>query len=421
MLDPFPVPPPGINNLWHADNTKGRIFRENSRPINNAVCLSSIKVKNRQFEGGFNPNVIFEGKVQQFAGPLQAAQGDKPCFAQLYVHDPSLETGQRFKNMTIPSSMSSSQKRILESVLKTVQEVIHNVNPFVKDFKQIMDIPPDELGQGKIVISAKARPNGEHERRYNTQLNLQEVSILTNSEPHDLVLQQRGGELQTISDLNPKGMPLHFTLLFPHGTYGWDLTMKHTDGKRRVTTREFYVFHLNQRDLLTDFIHLARRLFQEWICMAWVAVENQKLMFQRMNQKALRADTYKNLQEATENLRNELAPREEGMYNDDTKHPAVGRKILSSSFPGSPRWYNAKFQDGMAICREYRKPDFFITMTCNPRWPEIQAQLKDGQSAQDRPDIVARVFKLKKDQLMQDIKSGGVLGKVVAHMHDARG
>ena len=54
------------------------------------------------------------------------------------------------------------------------------------------------------------------------QVNLQEVSILTNSQPHDLVLQRRGGGLQNISDLNPKGMPLHFTLLFPHGTYGWD-------------------------------------------------------------------------------------------------------------------------------------------------------------------------------------------------------
>ena len=56
-------------------------------------------------------------------------------------------------------------------------------------------------------------------------------------------------------------------------------------------------------------------------------------------------------------------------------------------------------------------------MTCNSHWPEIQAELKPGQTAQDRPDVVARVFKLKKDQLMQDIKSGGVLGKVVAHMH----
>ena len=94
-------------------------------------------------------------------------------------------------------------------------------------------------------------------------------------------------------------MPLHFTLLFPLGTHGWDPEEKHTDGKRRITTREFYVFHLNQRALEADYLHLAGRLFQEWCCMAWIAVENQKLMYQRMNQKALRADTYKNIQEIT--------------------------------------------------------------------------------------------------------------------------
>ena len=185
-------------------------------------------------------------------------------------------------------------------------------------------------------------------------------------------------------------MPLHFTLLFPYGTYGWDLMLKHTDGKRRVTTREFYVFHLNVRNVAHDYLHLAARLFQEWICMAWVSVEDQKLNFQRQNQKALRADTYKNVREATEQRISDLAPRVDGMFSDDNKQPSVGRKILSSSFTGSPSWYNAKFQDGMAICREYHKPDYFITMTCNPHWPEIKAELLPGQSAQDRPDIVAR-------------------------------
>jgi hypothetical protein len=81
------------------------------------------------------------------------------------------------------------------------------------------------------------------------------------------------------------------------------------------------------------------------------------------------------------------------MFQDDNQQPGVGRKILSSSFVGSPRWFNAQFQDGMAICREYHKPDLFITMTCNPHWPEIKEQLKEGQTAQDRPDLVARVFK----------------------------
>jgi hypothetical protein len=418
ILDPFPTPPPEINNLWNATDTEGRIFRENTRAINNSVCLTSIKVNQRKFGGRFNPSVIFEGKVQQLVGPLQAQEGEDPCFAQLYVHDPSLETSQRFKNMTIPANMSSSQKRTLEKVLKTVQDVIHNVNPFVKDFKQIIDIPADELGQGKIVLSAKARPSGEHERRYNNQLNLHEVSILTNSQPHDLVLQQRGGALQSISDLNPKCMPLHFTLLFPHGTYGWNQETKHRDGVRRVTTREFYVFHMNIREVdMGNYLHLAGRLFQEWLCMAWVAVENQKLNYQRMNQKALRADSYQNIKEATQSKRRQLALDGDGMFGDDNQQPPVGRKILSSSFQGGPRWYNAKFQDGMAICREYHKPDYFITMTCNPHWPEIERELKVGQKAQDRPDLVARVFKQKKDQLMQDLKTGDLLGEVVAHMH----
>ena len=59
-----------------------------------------------------------------------------------------------------------------------------------------MEIPQEELAQGHIVISAKARPIDEHERRYNEHLNLQEVSILTNCKPHDLILQRRGGGLQ---------------------------------------------------------------------------------------------------------------------------------------------------------------------------------------------------------------------------------
>ena len=69
----------------------------------------------------------------------------------------------------------------------------------------------------------------------------------------------------------------------------------------------------------------------------------------------------------------------------------------------------------MAICHEYHKPDLFITMTCNPHWKEITTQL-NGASVQDRPDLVARVFKTKKDRLMDDIMKARVFGVVPAHM-----
>ena len=68
----------------------------------------------------------------------------------------------------------------------------------------------------------------------------------------------------------------------------------------------------------------------------------------------------------------------------------------------------------MAIVWHMHKPDLFITMTCNPNWPEIQAELSHGQSAQDRHAMVARLFRQKKDQLMKDLTQRHVLGKCQA-------
>ena len=74
----------------------------------------------------------------------------------MYVNDLGLETGLRFSSMTIPAGMSGPQKQILESVLVKVQEALHNFNPYIQDFKQIMEISEEQLGQGRIVISARA-------------------------------------------------------------------------------------------------------------------------------------------------------------------------------------------------------------------------------------------------------------------------
>ena len=87
---------------------------------------------------------------------------------------------------------------------------------------------------------------------------------------------------------------------------------------------------------------------------------------------------------------------------------------MPSSFVGSPRWYTAQFQDAMAICREFHKPDLFITMTCNPNWIEIVRELRPGENVQNRPDLVSRVFKQKKDQLIRDIKTNKIFGQVPA-------
>ncbi len=53
-----------------------------------------------------------------------------------------------------------------------------------------------------------------------------------------------------------------------------------------------------------------------------------------------------------------------------------------------------RYQDAMVMVMKIGKPDLFITITCNPNWPEIVDNLYPGQRPEDRPDLVARVFNL---------------------------
>ena len=284
VLTPFPAPPQPLLELFIGQSNDAKIFRKNARPINNAVCLTSLK-NHWQPRDGWQPSIIFQGRIQTWVGPLIPSDGQNPKFAQLYVHDPSLESTTRFNNMVLPTNISVQERTVLQELLQRIQDCLHETNPFIQDFIQVMEIPDEEIGNGVLIICAKA-PAGEHARLYNAQTNLKEVSILTNSQSHDLVLQKRGGGLQTVSDLNPNSMPLHFTLLFPEGTKGWDQYEKHVDGKRRVTPKEFFTYHLNIRGRdgpNKDYLHMAGKLFQEWICMAWVTIENQRLEYQKRN------------------------------------------------------------------------------------------------------------------------------------------
>ncbi|KAL4596305.1 hypothetical protein ACB092_12G154600 [Castanea dentata] len=92
------------------------------------------------------------------------------------------------------------------------------------------------------------------------------------------------------------------------------------------------------------------------------------------------------------------------------------RIVLPSSFTGSPRYMVQNYQDAMAICRWASHPYLFLTFTCNPKWPEINYSLEfiGGLKYEDRLDIVARVFKIKLDELLHDLRHKSHFGRVIA-------
>ncbi len=63
--------------------------------------------------------------------------------------------------------------------------------------------------------------------------------------------------------------------------------------------------------------------------------------------------------------------------------------VLPATFVGSPRDMNQLYQDSMALVKKFGKPNLFITMTCNPNWPEILHELRAGEEASSRPDLTS--------------------------------
>ena len=83
QLPRLPSPPPVLREMLFSTSREAKLCREHIRPLNNAVCFSSIRVQERRSGPGtsnFVPTVIFQGKVTQFAGALQAEDGETPRF-----------------------------------------------------------------------------------------------------------------------------------------------------------------------------------------------------------------------------------------------------------------------------------------------------------------------------------------------------
>uniref|UniRef100_A0A452XX52 Helitron helicase-like domain-containing protein n=1 Tax=Aegilops tauschii subsp. strangulata TaxID=200361 RepID=A0A452XX52_AEGTS len=53
----------------------------------------------------------------------------------------------------------------------------------------------------------------------------------------------------------------------------------------------------------------------------------------------------------------------------ESRGDRIGKRIvLPRTFPGGDRDMQRRLLDAMAIVQRWGKPDYFITMTCNPYW-----------------------------------------------------
>ena len=145
----------------------------------------------------------------------------------------------------------------------------------------------------------------------------------------------------------------------------------------------------------------AGKLFHQFFIDGWASVDQDRLNWVREHQREIRADEYNGVMDSITRTDYEITPDRIGK-----------RLILPSTHLGSDRHMHKLFQDSMAIVRFFGKPDLFITFTANPHWKEVT---EGEQSGVDRVDLITRVFNLKLQSLLQELKDGifGILKGLV--------
>nr|GEX58325.1 DNA helicase [Tanacetum cinerariifolium] len=104
----------------------------------------------------------------------------------------------------------------------------------------------------------------------------------------------------------------------------------------------------------------------------------------------------------------------------------VREKLLKSEVPpfkvrlfnvvGGPHYMYAHYLDALAICRVHENPTYFITFTCNVKWPKITDYIVDflKVTTADRADIVDRVFEMKIHQFVKYLRDSKPFSKIIA-------
>ncbi|GBO99143.1 hypothetical protein EVAR_461_1 [Eumeta japonica] len=267
----------------------------------------------------------------------------------------------------------------------------------------------------KVVIHPDRVPRGEHERRFNAPTTNEIAALVVSSEQtasRDIVIQAHDDRLTRVPDTHRFYDALEYPIIFWKGQEGYSFDIPQTNPvtkqpipNKKVSCKDFYAYHMMVRRNDFNLLLRCRLLLLQFLVDMYVKVESERLRFIALNQTKLRAENYIHLQDAIRNDA-DLNPNNLGQM-----------VILPSSFVNSPRYLHEYTQDAFTYVRNYGRPDLFITMTCNPAWPEITTELMPGQNSTDRHDLTARVFKIKVQKLVALLTKGKIFGDVKCFMY----
>ncbi|KAL3636382.1 hypothetical protein CASFOL_020929 [Castilleja foliolosa] len=394
-----PRPPDLLKQLFDDDR-----FMENIRAYNNMFAMTSFGAQiDDAVNDGRGPYVFkVSGQISHWIGSLCPPDNQGPRFLQMYISDTFNEVSNRMRLFNRPGQCSLS-----EDVVQNLSSMLSSCNEYARLFRNAADLC-DPSADTDFSIRLY---NNVGDRRYTppepgTLGGIVRADDL-NATGYDIIIHSKDGPPQRVSKLHPSYIPLQYPLLFPFAEQGWspNLTMHSNSSarERRLTVNMYYSYQIQDRYKAYSLLLRGGRLLQQYLVDAYTCIEQNRLDYINANQNIFRSEFVAGMYDA-------LA-RGDRNVND------IGKRIfLPSSFTGGPRYMYQHYQDALAICRVHGNPQYFVTFTCNVKWPEISRHMSKVGTvhAQNRPDIIARVFHIKVQEFFKFIKSEKPFGEVAA-------
>jgi hypothetical protein len=405
------IPPQPLYDLFVDHSAEALDFRRNIVQYNASLAFTSMGVDIDRSVSGRGPPVFrIHGELTHLAGSLLPEDNKPPIYAQLYIYD---------QQHAFASRVVHNENLFLNTFL-TLQHMLSIENSYSRLYQHAYEVLKHYNGSD-LFVRLCVLP-GNDPRRYN-EPTADEVGVILPGDDHqgdyrDIILHLRPQywddsvkgktqlKLERISEGHPAYVPLHYVLFFPRGEPGWYQGLRIPESPRQVTLLQYTAFRIHPRHGEFSTIIRGYRLFQRYLVDMFAAIDQERLRFIRTQQPKLRITMLGGLEDAV------------FQEDQDLNLSQIGQRIiLPASYHGGPRDMHQRYLDGMAIARHFKKIDIFLTMTANPKWPEIERELLPGQTAADCPDLIVRVFQLKKKALIKAIVKDGILGPCIAHVY----
>ncbi|GMF48411.1 unnamed protein product [Phytophthora fragariaefolia] len=391
QLPPLQPAPPSLIQLYG-----DKEFRRHIRAYNQAFAFTSIGVSSsdstfrdvNQDQSVVGQHGVYTYRIQRTMGHFMGSMlpyvdrrtGERvpPKFVQIYIVDPDMqERANRRKGIFADLDIVA---------LQDIENMMVECNPFAQQFLSFGQKLREDFARGMqvkdILYVLHSKPS--EPRTYNLPtvsevgVALVEDGIFTR--PRNLYVVAKDHSLLRLFETDEKYDPLQYPLLFPYGDLGWTYT--------------------------DTALHQGGRLFQQWVVDQRAKCEQEQLRWVAKNLKKLRAELYHGISDAL--LNEETVTLGEGEVWVSVYDRATGTLV----HPGrGSRYEDFLNQVGKRIAsrRTLRESSEHVQTLSGVHGYR-------AGTAQDRREIVARVWQLKLKAKLADLDEG-LLGRLEARIY----